>query len=124
MNGRFHNLRSLLSLSLVCTAMLGGCAVGDGSEDPSETSLDSLIDGDGDPSTSEASSNEGEEAADRTVHNTARTAPTRNTRAWAEGEPRPIPWHEKTQGSEGNSEPNAVDETPHPPAPASPSDGR
>ena len=124
MNGRLQALLSIVSLAL-CSAALGGCAVGPEGEESSESALDALS-GAGADADADSEGDESAAPAFDAVENKARTSAVRDTRSWAEGHPPPIPWHELTEGTggSGENEPGSFDDSPHPPAPASPSDGR
>ena len=125
MNGRLQALLSIVSLAL-CSAALGGCAVGPESEETSESALDALEGEQDRTADAEGEAEEHRVPAFDPVENKARTNAVRDTRSWGEGHPPPIPWHELTEGSggAGENEPGSFDDSPHPPAPASPSDGR
>lgn len=110
---RVSHLSSLLLATLLAFGQ--GCAA-NLEEGDENTSYDELL---GDDQAFEHTPGDADETGglQQLPRLDARTAPVRDSRTWAQGDPRPIPWHEKTSnGADSNADdpdsPNAAPKAP------------
>lgn len=109
-------------------AVVPGCATAVGEPTESETSLDDLLSDDTNADSPAAEEVEEEEPSGTPgIRSDERTAPNRDSRTWAQGEPKPIPWHENSAPTNTGGMDNPDDNDPTSPTatpPGAPQQGR